>query len=260
MPDQYGRLTLAEMRSYILRNLSSYVPNAVDATTGLETGTPELGLNFQFSQQNLNLRINSSTTKASLLVIANNATTLGKEVFYDAVPGVTLYALPPDMAELRGLWWLSSGVDPVKAMPDDYVPMSYQDTMEDGPVINGLNATRPTWRLVGNSIQLNQDPGDYIAALVPQGIWFKYVRWVQFLVNDNDVLQLPFAQVLQEVIVWDATSDLLKTQEEIVDQKGIQETLQYWLAQLELVVRNQYRPPEIRLIGPAIVKTGFSGH
>lgn len=258
MPDQFGRLSFQELRDYVLRNLASFGPAAVDQITGKESGIPVRGLNVQFTQDNISLRINSSTTKTALLINANNETVFAREVFFDAVPGVLQYKVPPDLLQMRSLWWLIPG-SALPFSPENYVPMSYQDQMQDGGEVDGVNFSRPTWRFVGNVIQLNQDPGDFLSGIQQQGLWVKYIRWVKFLVADSDYLDLPFAQVAQEVIAWDATLDILNAQEEIVDSAAVKATLDYWNQQLEIAVRNQVRPPEIRLIGPSLIKNTFIG-
>jgi len=275
VPDEFGRLTLAEIQAYVLRNLVSYQPSNVDPTTGLETGPVLLGTNQQFSEQALALRINSSITKISMLISGNNESILGKEIYYDVVPsvnntgqlGITRYAVPPDCVQIRGLWWLRPGQTPANtpsnlpfSSDENYVPMSMQDTFDDGAAISGVNVSRPTWREVGNHIVLNQDPGDWTQVIVKQGIKLRYTRRMTYLVNATDVIEMPFANEAQECVVWDTTLDFLRTQEEVIDASGVEKTLAYWLSQLEILVRNRYRPPEIRFKGPPIVHSNWSGH
>lgn len=259
MPDEFGRLTLLEIRQYILRNLAALQATSVDPTSGVETAPLMLGLNVQFSADNLNLRINSSTTKVACLINANNEKIFSKEITLDAIPGVTQYELPPDFCQIRGLWWLDPSIDSSVATPENYVPMSYQDPFEDGGLITGVNFSRPTWRLVGNVVQLNQDPGDWLSGVHAGGFQLRYIQWTRFLNDDDDYLHLMYAQVAQEVIVWDVTLDCVRSQEEVVDATGVEKSLAMWQQQLEILIRNEYRPPEIRLIGPSMVKGTFSG-
>jgi len=257
MPDEFNRYNLAELRAYVLRNLASLRAQVVDPISGQESGTTYLGLNAQYSAQDLNLRINSSLTKTSLLLNAENETLYAKEVFYDAAPGQVQYALPPDMCQLRGLWWKNPGIA-APASPDSYRLMSYQDEIEAPHGFSG-QVGRPTWRRVGAQIVLNQDPVDFSPAINIQGIWVRYIRWERFLNDDDDYISLPYAQIVQEVVAWDATMDCIKTQDEMVDASGVATTLAYWNQQLEIQARNSYRPPEIRLIGPTYHYLTFSG-
>lgn len=257
MPDQYNRYSLLELRQYILRNLASLRATAVDPTTGAEMAPLLLGLNAQYSREDLNLRINSSLTKTSLLINAENDKIFAKEVFYDAVPGVLQYAIPPDFMQLRGLWWKNPGIA-APAKPDAYRFMSMQDNIEDPFAFTG-QVGRPTFRRVGSYWQLNQDPAVFSPGINVQGIWVKYLRWNAFLSDDTDVISLNYAQVVQEIVAWDATLDCVKTQDEVVDASGIKNTLDYWNQQLEILIRNEYRPPDIRLIGPTYHYLTFSG-
>lgn len=257
MPDSFNRYSLLELRQYILRNLASVRIQTVDLITGQESGTIYLGFNQQFSAQDLNLRINSSLTKTSLLINAENDKIFAKEVFYDASPGVLQYAIPPDYMQLRGLWWKDAST-PAPADPSAYRLMSMQDNIE-APYDFGGQVGRPTFRRVGSYWQLNRDPGDFSPALNVQGIMVRYLRWNAFLSADTDYISLNYAQIVQEVVVWDATVDCLKTQDEVVDMTGAKETLAYWNQQLEILIRNEYRPPNIRLIGPTYHFLTFSG-
>lgn len=257
MPDEYNRYTLLELRTYVLKNLASVRIQTVDPITGQESGTTYLGLNAQFSAQTLNMRINSSLTKTSLLVNAENDKIFAKEVFYDAVPGVLQYPVPPDYMQGRGLWWKDASIK-APADPKFYKLMSMQDTI-DAPHDFGGQIGRPTYRRVGEIWQLDRDPADFGQGINAEGIWVRYLRWNAFLTDDDDHISLQYAQVVQEVVVWDATMDCIKTQDEMVDATGVKETLAYWNQQLEILIRNEYRPPEIRMIGPTYVKNTFSG-
>ena len=269
MPDQFGRYNLSEMRTYVLRNLALYQAGAVDPTTGDETGTPLEGLNPQFSVPNLNIRLNSSATKVSILITAENEKVFGAEVFFDVVGrganptgvGQTKYAIPADMCQIRGLWWKAVSIQAAPFNPGVYLPMSYQDQVADNVQSWAGQVGRPTWRIVGNSIVLNEDPSRYMGLFTtnPQGLWFRYIRFNNYLVEDSDYLDFPYARVAQEIVVWDTTLDCVRTQDEVVDASGIQTTLQFWSQQLEILVRNEYRPPEMQLKGPGIVKNTFSG-
>lgn len=268
MPDQWGRYSLVEMRTYILRNLTAYWTGATDPVTGLESGQPQLGQNPQFSVQNLNLRLNASATKTSILITAENEKVFAAEVFFDVIGtsnisagiGQVTYALPPDMCQVRGLWWKTPSLQTPPFNPSHYKPMSYQDQI-NSPEEFGGSLGRPTWRIVGPNIVLNQDPARFLGlyAVNPQGIWFRYIRFNTYLTSDTQYLDFPYARVAQECVVWDATLDCLRSQDEIVDASGVTATLQYWNQQLELMIRNEYRPPEMQLKGPGIVKASFSG-
>jgi hypothetical protein len=192
------------------------------------------------------------------LVNAENETLFAVEVLYDANVGQTQYPVPPDMCQLRGLLWKDASISPANARPDDYNWMSYQDNIEN-PSDFGGQVGRPTWRRVGNIFKLNQDPGDFQVGNNPQGIMVRYIKWIQFLINDGDYLDFTNARIIQECVAWDATLDCARTQDEMVDTTGIEKTLAYWNQQLEIVTRNSYRPPNIRLIGPTYVKNTFSG-
>src|SRR5208282_3510893 len=248
MPDQFNRYSLAELRAYVLRNLASLRVQTVDPISGQESGTTYLGLNAQFSEQDLNMRINSSITKTSLLLNAENETLYAKEVFYDAVPGSLQYPFPPDLCQMRGLWWKDASIA-APANPDSYRFMSYQDTLDEPHGFSG-QVNRPTWRRVGGFILLNRDPRDFSPAINVSGIWVRYIRWQSFLLTDESYINMHFAQVMQEVVAWDATMDCIASQDEVVDATKVSTNLAYWLQQLEIVSRNSYRPPEIRLIGP----------
>ena len=170
MPDANNRYSLLELRQYILRNLASLRATAVDPTTGQETAPLLLGLNAQFSAQDLNIRINSSLTKAWLLISAEAPQLIRKEVFFDAAPGILQYRIPPDCLDIESLWWKDASVV-APATPDNYRFMSYQEQLEGPQGFSGQQG-RPTWRRVGNIVQLNRDPGDFSTAVNVQGIWF----------------------------------------------------------------------------------------
>ena len=78
---------------------------------------------------------------------------------------------------------------------------------------------------MGSYWQLNRDPGDFSQGINVQGIWLRYLRWNAFLTLDTDVISLNYAQVVQEVVAWDATVDCLKTQDEVVDMAGAKDSL-----------------------------------
>ncbi len=257
MPDEFNRYSLAELRAYVLRNLASLRVTTVDPISGQESGTTYLGLNAQFSLETLNMRINSSLTKTSLLLNAENETLFAKEVYYDADPGSLQYPFPPDMCQLRGLWWKDPALR-APACPDDFHIMSYQDNIEDPHEFTG-QLGRPTWRRVGSFFVLSKDPKFFYNGINVQGILVRYIRWNHFLVNDTDYIDLPNAQVVQEVVAWDATMDSITTQDEMVDASGVAKNLEYWNQQLEIVARNSYRPPNIRLVGPSYHYNTFIG-
>ena len=152
MPDSFNRYSLLRLENKYLRNLASVRVMVVDPITGQESGTTYLGLNQQFSAQNLSKKINSSLTKTSpLLINAENDKIFAKEVFYDASPGVLQYAFPPDYMQLRGLWW-NHQLGPRR--PDAYRLMSMQDNIETRSV--GLGRSRTArfggWVATGNLI------------------------------------------------------------------------------------------------------------
>jgi hypothetical protein len=230
----------------------------VDSTTGIESGTPQLGLNVQFSQQTLNLRLNASATKTALLITAENERVFSQEVFYDAIPDQFQYGIPADMCEIRGLWWRDPTLSGQDFDPGDYNLMSYQDEIQN-PDDFGGQVGRPSWRIVGNTIVLNQNPGNFSKNVNEQGIWLRYVRTNTYLTEDSDVLDFPYARFSQECVVWDTTLSCIRTQDEVVDTSGIEKELAYWNQQLEILVRNEYKPPTMIMKGPGLVKNTFAG-
>jgi len=244
MPDILGRLNLKEMRLAVWRNLAAVYPSSVDVATGSELLVDPMNPDTDsiishdplFTKQDIDRKLNESLTARSLDLIANAENTFADEETVDVVANIMEYPTPDDMAFLRGCWWKDPGI------PKSQVPFSkriFMHQVDEGSLdaIVEYNGA-PTYRRQLDLIFLNEAP----LQDNPGGILFRYIKWVNHLQRDDQVLETEYARILQEIITLEAAV-WLASRKSFLDTTEMRQDLQTWENRLVIAARQSDSPP-----------------
>jgi hypothetical protein len=238
MPNDRGLYTLAEMRMMVYRNVGA-LRRQVNLATNEETGDPRF--DPLISKNDVDLMINTALTLRAVDLFYNATTVLADQEQIDVKANIVEYPLPADLAILRYAKWKDPLVPYTIQPPNDYIPMVEYDQQDQVPVtfLNGA----PTYRRQLNNIVLNETP----ECDNDQGILVYYIKWVQYLIQDNSVIETQFARLLQEVVVIDA-SIAAATRHRFLDVNELRKDQVQAYSALVQLCRISSSPPSVSMI------------
>ena len=253
--DQYGRLTRLEMREAVRRRIDTIratiapvqPPPTAPVIPGDETAI--LQLDPLVSNQDINLMLNTAVIKRSVDVNVLDNTIMADEAIIDVSTGVVEYPLPEDLMFLRGVYWKPpelSIVDPIP--PPGRIFLYEQDSDNDisFPLIQGNGI--PQYRRRLNNIVLNQVPQEDN----PAGLLIDYTKAFLALATDDQYLETPLAQIIQEVVILDVVIEIT-TERMKLDGTEVRTSLAQLEEKLTLAVTNYHAPKTIRMMSPVTV-------
>ena len=241
MPNVLGIYSLAELRDRTRRVMNG-VRRDVNPTTGIEDPASQT-IDALFSNDDLNFYINSAITATWADTVLASDTPWADEALIDIELNRMEYNLPSDLAQLRNLWWK----DP--STPLSLAPMSARRLMNLWDEGSGLPAEMqggaPTYRRNLDQVWLNEP--EFVSQPNVGGIMVRYIKWRNFLDNDDATLETEFAPLLQEVVIRAAAVEGLSERSQL-DTSQIQGVLTKWEQRLSLVVRNATNPPFAQMV------------
>ncbi len=240
MPDDIGRLTFKEMREAVWRSLAALYPTSTDPTTGEEAADPRV--DPLFSKNDLDRWINEAVTMRFLSLVENSDKVFADEEFIDVEIDVVEYALPVDMAFLRGLYWKDPAYS-ISQMPFNERQQMWQiDEGTPGLAVEMSNGV-PTYRRQLDNFVLNEAQ----KTVNPGGICVRYVKWINHLVQDEAILETSYARVLQELIIIDAAISAA-SRKAFLDTSALKEDQTRWENHLAIAARMHDCPPSMQMV------------
>lgn len=246
MADWVGRYSLAEMRERVRRRIDALRCAQLDGS-GSEVALPDLDPTV--SNQDIDYYLNYSLTSHAVEMFSDAAQVLSDQVDVDIQTGIVEYALPEDMAQLRGLWWKDPSYALMQVPPSDRVYMwEVSGAHEHETYMNGA----PTYHRQLGMFVLNQSPRvDNLG-----GVQVRYVKWFNPLLEEEQILETEFAPMLQQVLILDAAKQLLDSRYQI-DSTRLEQELMKAEARLSIAVRNSTSPPRMTLWTDPAVRSQY---
>ena len=238
--DAYGRKSLSELRTDVRRNLNAVQALVFDATTGKEGAGTAFVYDELFPEPHVDMYLNEALTARYLDLVINAETEFADETTIDVTEDIVEYTLPDEMAILRGLWWKDPNTAASLVPPADRLYMHMKDEGDDpiDAVYNGA----PTYRRQMHHIVLNTTPTEDNLT----GILVRYIKWINPLTADTQVIESSFARVLQEVVILDATIAAGERRAKM-DMSTLLATLQKWEVRLAALARSSTTPAFMNL-------------
>lgn len=240
MPDDIGRMNFGEMREAVWRALAALYPSSVDPTTGEEAADPRV--DPLFTKNDLDRWINEAVTMRFLDLIENADKILLDEEFIDVEVDIVEYALPTDMAFLRGLYWKDPSV-PISQMPFNERQLMFQtDEGTPGDNLEFSNGV-PTYRRQLDNFVLNQAQKTQNLG----GICIRYVKWANHLIQDDQILETVYAKIIQELVIIDAAIKAA-SRKAFLDTTALKEDRTEWENRLAIAARMSDCPPFMQMV------------
>jgi len=240
MPDLYGRLNRAEIRTHIRRRVDMHRA-VVNVTTGEESGVQQL--DPLITNDDLNMYINAALIKRHIDVTTLDDTIMADETTIDIVANQVEYTLPPDLLFLRAVYFKPVGLVHTLAPPNQRVYLYEYDQESD---INLPESSNPTYRRRLNTIILNSIP----SVINVGGLVIDYVKSPLVMAADDQVLETPLAWILQEVIVLDCVVWIVSEKMQMPTAE-FRASLIDFESRLSLAAVNYSSPKSIRMV-PAV--------
>lgn len=254
MPDQYGRLNRLELREAIRRRVDVIratiapvsPPPASPTIPGDETAL--LALDPLVSNQDINIMINTAIIKYSVDVNVADNTIMADSVVADILTGQVEYQLPVDLFFLRAVYWKPDNLTIVPIPPGQRIFMYEDDSDSDinQPLIQGVGI--PSYRRRLGTIVLNQVP----QIDNPQGLMVDYTKCFLGLNADDQYIETPLNQVIQECVVLGVVYEITTARMKI-DAADIKQSLTDFEGRLTLAVTNYHAPKTVRMVSPVVV-------
>lgn len=237
--DELGRYNRAEMREMVRRRLD-LLRATVDIVTGAESAIEQL--DPLVSNEDIDMCLNAALTKRFIDMSLADVTLYSDESSISVEVNTTEYRLPSDMAFLRGLYWKSPS-DTRTLIPPNERSYMYEDDI-DMPIMANLGTSEvPTYRRRLNFLVLNQVPQESNT----DGILVCYVKWIEALRDDGQMIENQFAPLLQEAIILDSAIELAE-QKEKMDATTLRQSADELTARLIAAVTMRKTPKVIRMI------------
>lgn len=236
--------TLAQMRDKVRRRVDAY--RVTLDVAGGETSIDQI--NPLISNEDILMYLNAALTKRSVDVAVNDNTILADSVEVDIVTDQVEYPLPEDIMFLRGLYWKHESITSTLLPPNKRTYMYEQD--DDSDINEDIisDQTVPQYRRRLNFFVLDQVPKRDNKG----GVLVDYVKSPLELVEEDQVLEIPLANILQEVIILDATIGICSERMK-VDTSDIRTSLGELEARLQLAVLNYHAPKAIRMASRVVL-------
>jgi len=239
------------MRTTVWENLQALYPGTVDPNTG-EAFNPIV--DPLFTKQAIDRYLNEALTSNYLDIVENGEEIFADEEVVDILANQTEYQLPTDLAQVRGLWWKNAHT-PLSQFPENQrVPMFKVDDMSLVAAID-IACRGPLYRLQIDSFVLEETP------LIDNegGVKVRYIKWVQQLAQDLDIIEGRFAQVLQECIILKASISCA-SRKAFMDSSELRTDYTEYHDKLILAARNYNMPTSVQLAVPHPVRLRGAAH
>ena len=242
MPDIYGKYTLLEMIHRTWRRLGAYYPESVDINSGEESQV--FCVDPLFSRDDVIDAINEAASARFTDLIVNSQSVLLDEDLIHVNADQAEYRIPEDAAIIRALYWKDPSNPLELVPPNERVPMVNTDNIDTNIYQPGdtFGCIVPTWKRRLDYIVI--DPVPTIANR--GGILIEYVKWLNYLANDDDVLETQFARALQECCILQAVITLGSRKGKMRMEEENAQLLQ-WDQRFALLVRNAVQPAQIQM-------------
>lgn len=247
MPNDEGLYTLAEMRERTRRNIdalrSSITQVPVVGTPPLVPGDEIPGtqdIDPMYSNEDLNYFINTALTERAVSIFVEDPNSLADSETVDILANIAEYSLPADMGQIRSLWWKDPSTPYTIQPPTKRTFMIPSD--EEHGVIRTLANGVPTYRRQLNQFVLSTAPKKDN----PQGVEVRYTKWLNYLGQDDSVIETQFARILQECVILDAAI-ACASRRSFMDPSALAADLAKAEGALTLALRNSNNPPFMQL-------------
>lgn len=241
--DIYGKYTLIEMIQKTWRRLGAYYPTSINSGTG-EEGII-VAIDPLFSREDVIDAINEAANARYTDLISNSQTILLDEDLININADQAEYRIPEDAAIIRALYWKDPSTSLEIVPPNQRTPMVNTDNIGDDIYQDAdlsFNTLIPTWKRRMDYIVIDPVP----KVENKGGILIEYVKWLNPLVNDDDVFETQFARALQECCILQAVVSLGMRKGKI-DMSAESSQLLQWDTRLALLVRNSIQPAQIQM-------------
>lgn len=243
MPDGFGRLSLEEMINTVRRrcDLLRYdvVTNPALGSAGEELNLEQI--NRLVSNEDIKMYLNMALTSRSIDVATLDNTLLADEESIDIQAGIVEYEMPADLLSLRAVYFKPLGVAATQIPPNHRYMLFEMD--QDNDIGEPSADVITTYRRRLNYIVLNQVPLSDNAG----GLIVDYIKSMLPLLTDDQVLETPLAVILQQVVMQDATVEVV-AQKMKLDTTELRLTQTALAAQLEKAILNYHTPKTIRMV------------
>lgn len=237
MPDDFGRLTLKEMREAVWENCSAIFTSV--APDGERANSANWKIDPLFSKQTVDRFINEALTARCVELMINAESALADEQVIDITAGIIEYQLPGDVAFVRSLWW-----KPPDTTYEHNTERLFMHMLEEGSIlVPAINNGAPTYRRTIDGIVLNSIPDKDN----PGGIMVRYVKWMLYMAEDDAVLETTFSRMLQEVLILDASVAALG-RKAFLDTSELRQEQAKAAQTLTLAARNSNMPPFVNMV------------
>lgn len=227
-------MNLQDMRVAVWDYLVAYYP---EATNPDGTVSPDFRIDPLYPKMTVDRLLNQSLTAHFVDLSIGAPEAFSDQENIDVVAGQVEYKLPADMAFLRSLWWKDPGTAYAFYPAQDRKLMPYYD-QDDKALEMSLGTTVPTFRRQMEYIVLNDTPTQDN----PEGIQVRYIKWVNYLADDDVVIESEFARILQEVITLDAAV-AASSRKGMMDTTELRKDLATWEARLSAAAGLSNSPP-----------------
>lgn len=239
--NQYGLYTLAELRDIVRRKCDTYRAN-VNITTGAETSLQQL--DPIVSNEDIDMYLNTALIKRMIDINVLDNTIMADEQKINIVANTVEYALPEDLFYIRALYFKPLGVTYSEVPPSMRIYLQEYDQDNDQ---NWLFDGTPTYRRRLNTIVLNQVP----TQANPGGLVVDYVKSHLALRADDQVIETPLAQIIQEVVILDAVV-FITTEKMQVTAQEIRQSLSDMEQRLMLAATNYHAPKVVSFVNTGV--------
>lgn len=241
MPDDQGRLSLKEIREAVWENLAAVYPTTVDPITGEASADPRI--DPLFTKQALDRFINESLTAHSLDLMNDNQQIFEDSATLDVFANTPEVELPEDLAFVRSCWWKPANMptmqapQSVRAFMFNLDDPSFGSGEYQGAAIDTTGLVVPAYRLRLDFIELEPPPG----IDNPGGVLVRYVKWVNHLVQDTQIIETQFARVLQECVILGA-SIAAAGRKAFMDTSELKSSYAMWITRLSAAAMRYFSP------------------
>jgi len=250
--DNLGRYYLNVMEDRVRRCLND-VQLTVDSTSGQESTTVAPVLPTQlYSTTDIDAALNKSMLEAFMEMEASHDDLFASVMYITISPNVTQYNLPFGLLQLRQLRLKPDTLSLTQARPEDWKPMIYYD--ED--LVQGIQNQfgGRTYRRVGEQIWLNLLPN----VGNTNGIMVDAVVLPPELSSPGDVVESPFARLIQNFMIYDAAVNLGESREYEIPQE-VRDQRERAHVMMIMASDNALKPPSVQLYSTRLVKQTYSG-
>lgn len=250
MPDTLGRYTVTEMEDRINRLLDG-IQATINMSTGAETNPVIQEQNY--STVDMLQQINASLTGLYSEMILGREEQFAQTVYQTLTANnAGPYLFPPNMLQLRYMYYLPDNINFNQAIPEQWVPMPEFDDQSDLRILQQYRA--PAWRWEGNGFILWRNP----QTTNPNNVRMSCVIMPAELVNQTDVIQVRFVRVMQQAVIYDAAYNLAWSKMKQVSDE-ISKGRDEWHTRLISTVLNAYHTTSTQMVTDRFLRQTYTG-